>query len=431
MPAIKHNALTAAKVRTLKTPGNYTDGNGLTMRVDERGNKAWYQRVTVNGKRRNIGLGGYPAVALSDAREVALRNVTTIRQGLDPIAEKRLARQIAQRPAIPTFQQAAQTMIKLHSPAWSNGQHTKQWSGSLAKHVYPLIGYKKVDEITTADTLAVLERIWLTKIETAKRVRQRMAAIFDYCIAQRWRIDNPAAVPITRALPPHPKTKKHHLALPYADVPEAIEQVRASTAEPVTKLAFEFMVLTAARQGEVRGAKWSEINMSTATWTVPAGRVKTRVEHRVPLSSPAMDILRQARELGVGDLVFASKRGGGKPMSNMALEMLLRRLEIDGVPHGFRSSFKDWTAEQTDFSRDISEAALAHQLGKNAEKPYLRTDLFQLRRELMDAWAAFVCPFPQSPVEVADDTIAGTADDDKEVDAGGDDEDRQHGGTSG
>ncbi len=431
MPALKHNALSAAKVRTLKEPGAYSDGNGLTLRVDPSGNKSWFQRVTVNGRRSNIGLGGYPAVSLHDAREAAIDNLSAIRRGIDPIAEKRAEKEKAGRPSVPPFQIAARTVITLHSPTWSSDRHAKQWTESLVNHVYPLIGQKQVDEITTADTMAVLEPIWLVKIETAKRVRQRMETIFDYAIAQGWRNDNPSAAAIIKALPPQPKTKEHHPALPYVDVPEAIKKVRASTAYPTTKLAFEFMVLTAARAGEARGANWTEINMGTSTWTMPAERIKTRFGHRVPLSFAALDVLRQARDLGDGGLVFPSILGQSKTMSNAALEELLKRLKIDGVPHGFRSSFKDWAAEQTNFSPYVSEAALAHQLGTNAERPYLRTDLFQARRELMDAWAAFVCPSAESPVNVADSTIIGTSDLDYEVDAGGDDEDSEHSGASG
>lgn len=399
MPAIKHNALTAAQVRALKEPGTYADGNGLNLRIDAGGGKRWFQRITVDGKRRNVGLGAYPAVSLSDARHAALDNLAAIRQGIDPIAEKRAAREIARRPAIPTFRQASQIVINLRGPRWGNARHQKQWPESLAIHAFPLIGHKTVDSITTADTLAVLEPIWLTKCETARRLRQRMNIIFDYCIAQRWRHDNPAGSAVTRALPRQPSNVRHHPAVPYNDIPEAIRKVQSSKAKQATKLAFEFMVLTAARPGEALGAEWTEIDLDAATWIVPAERFKLNVEHRVPLSRAAKDVLEQARELGDADLVFPSPIKRGKPLTNAALEQLVIRLKIAGVPHGCRSTFKDWTAEQTDFPRDVSEAALGHTVAEKAEKPYLRTDLFERRRELMEVWGAFVCGVSESAAE--------------------------------
>ena len=388
MPALKHNALTVAKVRTLTKPGAYTDGNGLTLRVDARGGKRWIQRVSIDGKQRNIGLGGWPTVGLAEARETALANLQSIRHGQDPIAKRQRAREETQRPAAPTFRQAAERVIELRRPTWSSDRHANQWTESLTNHAYPEIGHKSVDEVTPADTLAVLTPIWTEKAETATRVKQRMEVIFDWCIVQGWRSDNPASA-IARALPRRPRLKQHHPALPYAEVPAAIQKVRDSSAETATKLAFEFMLLTAARTGEVRGMKWEEVDLDGATWTIPQQRMKARREHRVPLTDRAIEILIESHALGKSGYVFPSKRDAAQPMSNMAFEMLLRRLDIGGTPHGLRSAFKDWSIE-TGQDWATSEAALAHKLGNSLESAYARTDLFEKRRNLMQQWAYFV-----------------------------------------
>ena len=390
MPATKQQALNAAAIRTLKRPGDYSDGNGLTLRVDTNGNRRWCQRVRMNGKRRNVGLGGYPAVGLKEARETALANLQAIRQGIDPIDEKRQAREDASRPPVPTFQRAAEQVIELRRLTWSSDRHAKQWTESLTNHAYPLIGHKPVDEITTADTLAVLTPIWVEKAETATRVRQRMETVLDWCVAQGWRADNSASTAIAKALPRRPRLKQHHRALPYADVPAALQRVRESTAHPAMKLAFEFMVLTAARAGEVRGAEWSEIDLEAATWTVPAVRMKARREHRVPLSNRALAILKEAKRLSDGEgFIFPNKRSG-KPISNMGLTHMLARLAISAVSHGFRSSFRDWTIEQTATPWAVAESALAHNLGNSTEIAYARSDLFAKRCLLMQQWDDFL-----------------------------------------
>ena len=388
MPALKHNALNAARVRTLQKPGAYTDGNGLTLRVDARGGKRWIQRVSIDGKQRNIGLGGWPRVSLAEAREAAQANLQSIRQGQDPIALKQQAREEAQQPVAPTFRQAAERVIELRRPTWSSHRHAKQWTESLTNHAYPVIGQKSVDEVTPADTLAVLTPIWTEKAETATRVKQRMEVIFDWCIVQGWLSDNPAGA-IARALPRRPRLKQHHPALPYPDVGAAIQLVRDSSADAATKLAFEFMVLTAARTGEVRGMNWDEVHLNGASWTIPQERMKARREHRVPLSNRAIEILVEAQALGNSGYVFPSRRDARMPMSNMAFQMLLRRLDIDGTPHGMRSAFKDWSIE-TGQDWATSEAALAHKLGNSLESAYARTDLFERRRGLMEAWSEFL-----------------------------------------
>ena len=390
MPKVKKQALTAAKVKTIKEPGAYADGNGLTLKVDASGNRRWYQRIRVNGMRRNVGLGTYPVVGLKEARKAALANLLEVQQGGNPIDQKRRAREDAQRPVVPTFQQAAAKIIEMRRPAWSSNRLAKQWVESLTLHAYPVIGRKLVDGITTADVMAVLTPIWTAKPETARRVRQRIETILDYSIAEGWRLDNPAGKAVARVLPKVRQLQQHHPALPYTKVPAALQQVRESTADTVTKLAFEFMVLTAARAGEVRGAEWSEIDLETATWTVPAASMKARREHRVPLSNGALAILKEAKGLSDGKgLIFPNKRSG-KPISNMGLTRMLERLEISAVSHGFRSSFKDWTIEETSTSWAVAESALAHNLGNSTEVAYARSDLFVKHRFLMEQWDSFL-----------------------------------------
>ena len=382
MPRLKMHALTPAFVKRVKTPGDHTDGYGLTLRVDARGNKRWIQRLTIRGKQRNLGLGTWPEVSLADARELALANWRAAREGRDPIAEKRVT-----RPGVaPSFEEVAQRVLALRRPTWSNDKHAAQWESSLTTYVLPVIGRVPVDAVTTTDVLAVLEPIWNAKAETATRVRQRIEVVFDYATAAGWRTDNPATA-IRRVLPRQRGQKKHHTAMPHRELPAFIQALRVSPADKLTQLGLEFLILTAARSGEVRFMKWNEVDVETATWTVPASRMKARKEHRVPLSQRALAILEEVRSHGTGTgLVFPSRKG--EPLSNMAFNMVLRRLEAGGaVPHGFRSTFKDWTLEQTSYSWAVVETALAHTLGSATEAAYARSDLFERRRELMQAWA--------------------------------------------
>ena len=385
----RSNSLSAAFVRNVGAPGVYADGNGLTLRVDGSG-KRWVQRVTINGKRRNMGLGGYPPVSLGRARELAVSNAQAIREGRDPIEEKRRALEDARRPDKPTFTEAAESVIDLRRPTWRNAKHAAQWSSTLATYANPIIGRKPVDEVTTADVLAVLAPIWTSKTETASRVRQRMETVFDWAVAQGWRRDNPSGRSIIRALPRASRLKAHHAALPYADVPAALVRVRESTADAVTRLCFEFVVLTAVRSGEARLARWDEVDWESCTWTIPAGRMKASREHRVPLSGRAVEVLKDAKAASDdSELIFPASRAG-KPLSDMTLLRLLKRLEIPCVVHGFRSSFRDWVIERTAVPWAVGEAALAHRLGDSTETAYARTDLFERRRELMQDWANYV-----------------------------------------
>ena len=389
---IQPQALSAVFVRTVAKPGMYADGNGLNLKVVPSGAKRWVQRVTIGGKRHNIGLGGYPAVSLAEARELSGENQRLIRQGRDPLVEKRQTAEELRRPSIPTFAQAAEQVIEMRRPTWSNAKHASQWTNTLVTYAHPVIGRKPVDEVTTGDVLSILTPIWTTKPETASRVRQRLETVFDWTVVQGWRMDNPAGKGILRVLPRTSRLKSHHNALPYCDVPNALQRVRESTADLVTRLSFEFLVLTAARSSEVRRATWPEIDWGKAIWSVPAERMKARRAHRVPLSGRCLEILGDAKELGDRDsgLVFPAGKNG-KPLSDMVYTVMLRRLGIPAVAHGFRSSFKEWCMEARDPDATWfpSEAALAHNLGNSTEQAYARTDLLEVRRPLMKEWAEF------------------------------------------
>ena len=384
--------LTSLAARALSKPGRHGDGDGLYLNVAPSGSKSWVQRIVIHGRRRDIGLGPYPAVSLARARAMAHDNRSAVAEGRDPVAEKREARETARRPApaIPTFARAAACVIELRRPIWSNAKHAAQWESTLATYIHPVIGCKTVDAVTPADAMEVLTPIWTTRPETARRVRQRMETVMDWAVTQGYRLDNPAGRSLLKVLPSVKRLKEHRQALPYAQVPGAVVRVRESTADAPTKLAFEFLVLTAGRSGEVRTAEWGEIDWEAATWEVPAARMKARRPHRVPLSGRAIEILREASRFGGGQgLVFPATRSG-KGSSPMTFSALLRRLGIPAVPHGFRSSFRDWVIEQTSTPWAVAEAALAHNVGNSTEEAYMRSDLFDQRRALMDRWAEYV-----------------------------------------
>ena len=384
--------LTALAAKSLTKPGRHGDGDGLYLAVAPSGSKSWVQRIVIHGRRRDIGLGPYPAVSLARARSVAQENRSAVADGRDPVAEKLQAREAVRRPApsVPIFAEAAARVIELRRPTWSNPKHAAQWQSTLQTYAFPLIGNKAVDAITAADVLEVLTPIWTGKPETASRVRQRMETVMDWVVAQGHRLDNPAGRSLLKVLPKTQRLKEHHRALPHAQVSDAVRQVRESTAGMSTKLAFEFLVLTASRSGEVRKAVWSEIDWETATWEIPASRMKARRPHRVPLADRAMEILREALELDDSQrLIFPGGRTG-KPASEMVFTALLRRLKVPAVAHGFRTSFRNWVAECTDTPWAAAEATLAHNVGNSTEAAYMRSDLFDQRRALMVAWAAYV-----------------------------------------
>jgi integrase len=324
-------------------------------------------------------------VSLAEAREEARRIRRRARDGEDPLADRRRASLVA-----PTFKEAAETVHAAHAATFKNEKHKAQWLASLKMDVFPVLGDLRVSTIQSGDVLKVLSPIWTTKPETARRLKQRMKVVFDWAKASGYRAGDNPVDGITRVLPKVRHAATHHAALPYSQVPAFIQQVRECDAGEVTRLAFEFLILTAARTSEVIGARWEEIEEDARTWTIPGVRIKAGREHRVPLSGSCLGILRRARELsGNSQFVFPG-RAGKAPLSNMAFLMLLRRLKREDITaHGFRSSFRDWAAEKTRFPRSVCEAALAHIVSDKTEAAYFRSDLFDQRRALMDAWEQF------------------------------------------
>lgn len=374
---------TAAWVRSVTKPGKYGDQHGLILRVQPSGSKQWIWRGTVAGKRRDLGLGGYPYVTLAEARAKAFEYRKMARAGNDPTK--------LHPDGIPTFSAAAEAVIALHAGKWKPGGKSEgQWRSSLATYVTPLLGAKRVDQITTGDVMACLAPIWTTKAETAKRVRQRISAIMKWAIAEGHRTNNPAGDAVTAALPKQNGGKKHHRAMPHRQVGDALVKVRKSGHPPMVRLAYEFLVLTAARSSEVRGAVWSEIDLDTATWVIPAQRMKAAREHRVPLSGAAIQVLAEARRDSDGsNWVFPAQSGGEIP--SWVLTKLPTRLNLGGTLHGMRSSFRDWCGEEG-VAREVAEACLAHRIGTAAEQAYARSDLLARRRQLMEAWAQYINP---------------------------------------
>lgn len=380
-----NKALTAAKVRALNKAGRYADGNGLYLIVDPSGAKRWVLRTVVRHRRRDIGLGGLRLVSLAEAREEAERMRRLARKGEDPVAERR-----QNKRNVPTFAEAASLTHEKHKDAWRNGKHVAQWLSTLNAYAFPGLGKKRVDEITTPEILAVLSPIWLTKPETARRVRQRIHAVMDWAKAAGHRSGENPVDGVTKGLPKQGSKKGHFEALPYKDVPDFLRRLRASANGATTRLALEFLILTAARTSEVLNAKWSEIDAKSKTWTLPADRMKSKREHRVPLGPRAMAILAQARsQANGGDLIFPGQTGN-RPLSSMTLGMVLRRMHEKATVHGFRSSFRDWSAECTSFSREVCEMALAHAIADKTEAAYRRGDLFERRRSLMAEWDSFI-----------------------------------------
>ena len=377
-------ALTAAKVKALTKPGMHHDGRGLYLRVAPGGSKGWMLRATIDGRRRDIGLGGYPTVSLAKARQFADAHRLAVAEGRDPLAEKR-------RTATPTFAEAAAKVHEVNLPRWKNGKHTDQWINTLRTYAFPVIGNLRLDRITRRDVLTILTPIWTAKPETARRVRQRIRTVLRWGQAHGYVEHNVAGEAIDGALPPMPRVKAHFRALPHAEVQAALETIDASTASMAAKLCLRFLIMTAARSGEARGATWSELDLDNRLWTIPAQRMKAGAEHRVPLSDAALAVLEQARPLrDDSGLVFRSPTRRGKSLSDMALTKILRDngLSDRATVHGFRSSFRDWAAD-TGKLRETAEAALAHTVG-GVEGAYFRSDLFERRRRLMDDWGRFV-----------------------------------------
>ena len=337
----------------------------------------------IHGRRRDLGLGGYPLVSLREARDQTFVNRKLAREDGDPRAAKRRALKV------PTFAEATKRVWQHRNRGWRHPQHAQDWLSSMVRHVLRYIGSEPVSSISSADILGALRRIWHSRPSTARRVRQRISAVMKWAVAMEYRNNNPCdrLDPLLGRQQDH---VEHMRALPYGEVAGAIRKMQQSAATAAVKLTFEFLVLTAARSGEVRGARWTEVDLKARVWTIPATRMKSKREHRVPLSGRALEILQAARKLGDGrrQLVFASR--GDNPISVTRLARMLHNLKVEAVPHGFRSSFRDWAAERTNHPREVVEAALAHAVGNQTEAAYARSDLLERRRQLMEEWAAYL-----------------------------------------
>ena len=389
--------LTALAVKNLKKPGRYGDSGGLYLYVAPNGSKSWVQRISTGGKRRDLGLGGYPSVSLTEARGRAVANKAAVREGRDPDTsqngKKRSASAKAELAnATPTFRKAAGMVHPLNAAKWDNSKTTSNWWQRAERYVFPAIGDVPLDRIGRTEVLDILTPVWTLKPETARRIRLIIKTVMSWGMAYGYITVNPAGAVIDAALPPMPKIKEHFKALPYPEIAAAIKSVEASTAFPATKLAFRFLVLTAARSGEVRRATWDEIDMGNTLWTISADRMKSRKEHRVPLSTGAMAVLKEAQSLPTNGspLVFPNDLTPSKALSDNALSYMLRRIHVPAVAHGFRSSFRDWAAEKTDASFAVMELALAHGVGSGVVQSYARPDLLDRRRSLMQAWSDFL-----------------------------------------
>jgi integrase len=374
------NALTAVRVRNEKKAGRYADGNGLYLVVAPTGAKRWIVRKVIEGRRRDIGLGPVRLVSLAEARQKALDISRAVMEGENPLAQP-----ILQKPC-PTFAEAAEQVHASHKRTWKSGKHQDQWLSTLKAHVFPKIGIRPIRDVERADVLGVIEPIWLTKPETARRVLQRIRLVMDWAEVAGHREGICPTHNLKQALPNQPKQTNHFAALPYAEVPAFLQSLYRSKETPV-RLGFEFLVLTACRSGEVRGACWEEFDLEANLWTIPGARMKAGKEHVVPLVGRSLEIVHQVINCG-GKSKFVFPASRGQMLSDMVFTKRLRDMGLSAAAtaHGFRSSFRDWAAECTKFAPEVCEMALAHTIPSAVERAYRRGNLLAKRCELMQAW---------------------------------------------
>lgn len=395
MPRKLSNALTPLTVKNAK-PGRHADGGGLHLLVKEKGARSWVYRFMLRGRSRDVGLGSAASdgISLAAARDLASALRLKVKAGVDPLDERQrnaadalAAAQAAQIAGI-TFRAVAEAYIAANEGSWRNDKHRQQWRNTLASYVYPVMGELPVADVATAHVMQILEPIWAEKPETASRIRGRIETVLDAAKARGYRQgENPARWRghIAQLLPARSRlTRGHHRAMSYDAVPAFVSTLRAR--EATSALALEFAMLTACRTSETLKAKWNEIDLEKAIWTIPPARMKAGKEHRVPLSPRAVEILNAVQPLN-SEWLFPSDKGG--KLSSMAMAMLLRRMKVDATVHGFRSSFRDWAAECTGFAHEVCEMALAHAISNKAEAAYRRGDLFDKRRRLMADWASY------------------------------------------
>ncbi|HHA2772675.1 TPA: tyrosine-type recombinase/integrase [Stenotrophomonas maltophilia] len=390
MPKKAPEGLTAIQIPELG-PGFHPEGavTGLYLRATTRGAKSWILRIVINGHRRDMGLGGYPAVTLADARKAARKAREAVASGADPVADREARRSASK--SIPSFRWCAEQTIAAKRPEWKSAKHAAQWSSTLAADAYPIIGKLPVDQVELSHMLDVLAPIWTLKNESATRLRARLEAVLAWATASGYRKgDNPARwkgnLDAVLAKPSKVAKVSHHKALPMDAMHSFVASLRLQ--QGMAARALEFLILTAARSGEVRGATWREIDLDGAVWTIPAERMKASKEHRVPLSTRAITVLKALPRMAGCELVFPAPRSG--MLSDMTISAVMRRMEVDAVPHGFRSTFRDWCSERTNYPRDVAEMALAHTISNKVEAAYRRGDLFAKRTGLMMQWANFI-----------------------------------------
>lgn len=379
--------LTALAVKKAHRPGIYQDGGGLRLVVTPAGTRQWVLRVTVNGKRRDVGLGGFPAVSLDDARKLAAGHRTTAKIGGDPIENRRLERAKAR-----TYREAFDDYYATKKKELTNGSHVREWQSCMERYVFPKIGDRPVGEVRAGEVVDILRPIWDVKGETARRVLQRMTAVFDAEIVLENRERANPCTGVARVLGATPREKGNYRSLPYGQIGAFVKALRLRAGDPATKLCLEWLILTAARSGEARGAAWTEIDKNQAMWILPAERMKGRREHVVPLTSRCIEIVKATRALGrKGPLLFPSQMSG-EMLSDMTLTKLLRDMDYASVAtvHGFRSTFKTWCGEVDKVRDEVSEAALAHMDRNAVRAAYLRAQYLDERAELMDRWEKFV-----------------------------------------
>jgi integrase len=386
--------LTARRINKIVSkgePGRFGDGQGLYLQISQYGTAAWLLRYITAGRERQMGLGSLLDVPLALARQRAREHRNELWSGVDPIDRRREQRasQLLARARRITFEAAAEQFIAAHESGWKSAIHRQQWRSSLTRYAFPVIGKLAVADIDTALVLRTIEPIWNSKRETATRVRGRIEAVLDWATVRGFRTgDNPAAWSgrLEHLLPSNGQKVKHHSAMPYSAIPRFLAGLRVR--EGVSARALEVLVLTATRTGELINATWDEINLAERVWVVPANRMKGGAEYKVPLSDRVVDILESLPREASNDFVFIGARAG-KPLSNMALLELMRDAAPDYVPHGFRSSFRDWCSERTSFPHEVAEAALAHKVPSAVVRAYQRTDFLDRRRQLMDRWAEY------------------------------------------
>lgn len=387
----KARELKALEVARLAEQGFHSVGGvaGLHLRINEAGARNWILRAMVGGKRRDIGLGGFPDVPLALARDKARTTREKIEQGIDPVLERRSSRQ-ALLTAV-TFDEAAARFIEAKSPEWSNPKHRAQWKATLDTYASPRIGALPVDRVELPHVLEILSPIWTTKTETASRVRMRVESVLAWATASGYRSgDNPARwkgnLDVLLAKPSKVKKVEHHAALAIDALPAFVADLRAR--DGVAARALEFLILTATRSGEVRGATWDEFDLKSGVWVIPGERMKAGKEHRVPLCARALALVKEQPQMAGSPYVFSAPRGG--QLSDMTLSAVMRRMEVDAVPHGFRSTFRDWCSERTAYPRDVAEMALAHTIQNKTEAAYRRGDLYDKRVNMMKDWQRFI-----------------------------------------